>query len=86
MEDLRAMAQNNKEEFLEYAKKCGAANQMWRSIYQTWSFRHASNRDLVPKDVDEFMVDGMIEREFCQHLVKHDEVVRIAREFSIELL
>jgi len=84
-EKVRAMAQNNREEFLEYAKKCFEDNQMWRSIYQTWSFRHASNRDLVPRDVDEWMVDRMIEKEFSEHLVKNEEVLDIAKQLSIEL-
>ena len=85
MDMVRAMALGNQNTFLEYAKECSATSQMWRSIYQTWIFRYASDRDLVPRDVDEMMVDRMIQQNFSEHILKNEEVKSIAKDLSIDL-
>lgn len=85
IDQLRSMAMANRSSFMQYAKQIGEEDQMWRSIYQCWNYRYASDRKLVPSDVDEDKVEGMIEKNFRDAMAKHREITMIAKEMHIDL-
>lgn len=85
VKQLREMAVNNQHGFLQFLKTLDEENQMWRSIYHTWNFRHASARTLVPRDVDEVAVDAKINDRFVESMVNRDEAIAIAKEMAIDI-